>query len=54
MRLGEFGLTGAFTISEKIRFCPLFPDEIQVHCPGDLRATEIEDSDLDPQLLRHC
>ena len=43
VRLGEFGLTGVFTISEKIRFCPLFPDEMWVRCPGDLSATETED-----------
>lgn len=43
MWVEEFGLTSAFTISEKIRSCPLFPDEMWVHWPGDLRATEIED-----------
>lgn len=43
MRVEEFGLTSAFRVSEKIRFRPLFPDEMRVHCSGDLRATEVED-----------
>lgn len=39
----ELGLTGALRISEKIHFCPPFPDEMRVRCPGDLKATETED-----------